>query len=48
MSKRGKVLAAEAGSPGPPGITPLSADAWPVTHATSCHSESPLLGITAG
>ena len=48
MSKWGKVLAADAGSPGPLWVTPLSAEAWPVTHDTSCHSESPLLGITAG
>lgn len=48
MSKRGKVLAAEAGSPVLPEMARLSAKGLPAAHATSCCSENSPLGTTTG
>lgn len=46
MSKRGKVLAAQAGSPVLPGTARLRAKASPVAHAMGCHSENFPRGTT--
>lgn len=48
MSKRGKVLAAKAGSPVLPGTARLCAKALPVAHAMSCCSGNFPRGTTTG